>query len=78
MALRWLNTAIQALTTYRDAAQEEWPLVPGEVEAVVLEMRRAHRYWGAHRLVVKLAKKQVEPLPSESAVYRGLVCAPGS
>ncbi|HXA43758.1 MAG TPA: IS481 family transposase [Candidatus Solibacter sp.] len=47
----------------------------GEAEALVLELRRAHRYWGAHRLVVELAKKHVEPLPSESAVYRCLVRA---
>ena len=49
--------------------------MPGEVEAAVLELRRAHRYWGAHRLVVELGKKNVAPLPSESAVYRCLVRA---
>jgi transposase InsO family protein len=49
--------------------------MPGEVEAKVLEMRRTHRYWGAHRLVLELAKKGVVPLPSESAVYRCLLRA---
>jgi transposase InsO family protein len=47
----------------------------GEVEVIVLELRRTHRYWGAHRLVLELAKKEVEPLPSESAVYRCLLRA---
>src|SRR2546425_4523866 len=40
------------------------------VEAMVLEMRRAHSYWGARRIAFELARKRVEPAPSESAVYR--------
>ena len=43
--------------------------MPAEVEAMVLELRRAYRYWGARRLVLELARKGVEPMPSESAVY---------
>ena len=45
------------------------------VEVLVLEMRRAHPYWGARRIAFELARKQVEPAPSESAVYRCLVRA---
>jgi transposase InsO family protein len=45
------------------------------VEAMVLEMRRAHSYWGARRIALELARKRVEPAPSESAVYRCLVRA---
>jgi transposase InsO family protein len=45
------------------------------VEAMVLEMRRAHAYWGARRIAFELARKRVEPAPSESAVYRCLVRA---
>ena len=47
---------------------------PG-VEAMVLEMRRAHAYWGARRIAFELARKGVQPAPSESAVYRCLVRA---
>lgn len=47
-----------------------------ELEAAVLEMRRARPYWGARRLALELARKRVvEPVPSESAVYRCLVRA---
>jgi homeodomain-containing protein len=46
-----------------------------EVEAMVLEMRRAHPYWGARRIAFELARKHVEPAPSESGVYRSLVRA---
>ena len=46
-----------------------------EVEALVLELRRAHRYWGARRLVLALVRKGVDPAPSASAVYRCLVRA---
>ena len=48
---------------------------PPAVEAMVLEMRRAHAYWGARRIAFELARKGVEPVPSESAVYRCLVRA---
>ena len=49
--------------------------MPAAVEAVVLELRRSRPYWGPRRLVFELAKRQVRPLPSESAVYRALVRA---
>ena len=46
------------------------------VEAMVLEMRRSHAYWGARRIVLELGRKAVQPAaPSESAVYRCLVRA---
>src|SRR5437762_4609375 len=45
------------------------------LEAMVLEMRRAHSYWGARRIAFELTRKHVEPAPSESAVYRCLVRA---
>src|SRR5437879_4207507 len=49
--------------------------MPPEVEAMVLEMRRAHAYWGARRIAFELTRKHVESAPSESAVYRCLVRA---
>jgi len=45
------------------------------IEAMVLEMRRSHPYWGAHRIAYELEKKGVKPAPSESAVYRCMVRA---
>lgn len=47
----------------------------GEVEALVLEVRRAHRYWGARRLALELKRRGLEPAPSASAIYRCLVRA---
>ncbi|MDQ1537841.1 MAG: hypothetical protein QOE58_2234 [Actinomycetota bacterium] len=49
--------------------------MPAELEARVLEMRRAHPFWGPHRIVVELRRRAVDPLPSESGVYRCLVRA---
>src|SRR5216683_5639574 len=49
--------------------------MPPAVEAMVLEMRRSHVYWGARRIALELARKRVEAAPSESAVYRCLVRA---
>jgi transposase InsO family protein len=46
---------------------------PPEVEAMVLEMRRAHPYWGPRRIAFELARKGLGWSPSESAVYRCLV-----
>src|SRR4051812_37328611 len=42
------------------------------VEAAVLELRRQHRAWGPRRIGVELARREVEPLPSEAGVYRAL------
>jgi transposase len=36
-----------------------------EIEVRVLELRRAHRYWGARRLALELGRKKVTPAPSE-------------
>jgi transposase InsO family protein len=47
--------------------------MPATVEAMVLEMRRAHPYWGARRIAYEMARKGVEA--SQSAVYRCLVRA---
>ena len=47
--------------------------MPTDVEVVLAELRRAYPWWGPKRLVFELAKREVEPLPSESAVYRALV-----
>ena len=49
--------------------------MPAEVEARVLELRRAHPFWGPHRLLVELRRHGMEPLPSESGIYRCLVRA---
>jgi len=49
--------------------------MPAGVEVLVLEMRRAHPYWGARRIAIELTRKGVQPAPSESAVYRCLVRA---
>ena len=39
---------------------------------MVLELRRWKPYWGPRSLVLELARRQVAPVPSESAVYRCL------
>ena len=42
-------------------------------EVAVLELRRGHPWWGPRRLRFELAKRELEPVPSESAMYRCLV-----
>ncbi len=42
---------------------------------MVLEMRRARAYWGARRIAFEVARKRIQPAPSESAVYRCMVRA---
>ena len=48
-----------------------------DVVDVVLGLRRSRPYWGPRRLVLELARKGIDPVPSESAVYRALVRAGG-
>lgn len=47
----------------------------GQVEALLLELRRSRPYWGPRRLVFELAKRGATPVPSESAAYRALLRA---
>lgn len=42
-------------------------------EVLVEQLRRAHPFWGPRRIAFELGKHGVEPVPSESAVYRALV-----
>jgi transposase len=49
--------------------------MPAVVEVMVLEMRRSHPHCGARRIAYELARKHVQPAPSESAVYCCLVRA---
>jgi transposase InsO family protein len=44
-----------------------------EVEAMIVEWRRAHPTWGPRTLVSHLARQQVDPVPSRSSVHRALV-----
>ncbi len=46
---------------------------PVEVEARIVEMRRAHPGWGPRTILYHLGGEGVVPLPSRSAVYRALV-----
>lgn len=43
------------------------------IEARVVELRRLHPHWGQITIAHRLAKEQVSPLPSPSAIYRALV-----
>lgn len=44
-----------------------------DIEALVLELRRAHRGRGPRRLVHELGRRGADPVPSESGVYRRCV-----
>ena len=42
--------------------------MPAGLEARVLEMRRAHPFWGPRRILAELRRAGVDPVPSESAL----------
>jgi transposase InsO family protein len=44
-----------------------------DLEVAIARLRAGHPGWGPRRLVFELARAGVEPVPSESAVYRALV-----
>ena len=46
---------------------------PVEVEARIVEMRRAHPGWGPRTIVYHLGREGVDPVPSRSAIYRALI-----
>ncbi len=41
-----------------------------ELEARIVEWRRAHPTWGPRTIVNRLAREGIEPLPGRSSVYR--------
>jgi transposase InsO family protein len=47
--------------------------ISGELEAMVLELRRLHRHWGPLRLRHQLERIGVEAPPSHMAIYRALL-----
>lgn len=47
--------------------------IRADVEVEIARMRTAHPSWGPRRIAFELARSGVEPVPSESAVYRCLV-----
>lgn len=47
--------------------------MPAVVEVALVDLRRRHPSWGPRRLVYELARSGVEPVPSESGVYRALL-----
>jgi transposase InsO family protein len=49
--------------------------MPAEIEARVLELRRAHDEWGPIRIRHALAREEASPLPGRSSIYRALVRA---
>lgn len=47
--------------------------LPAEVEALVCELRRTHRRWGARRISHELTRRGTHPAPSHATVHRVLV-----
>jgi len=47
--------------------------MPPEVEAAIVELRRAHPGWGPRTIAYQLARKGSDPLPGRSSIYRCLV-----
>jgi transposase InsO family protein len=76
---RWLaryeNEGLEGLGNRSSRPAHSPQQMSPEVEAMVLEMRRAHAYWGARRIAFELGRKHIEQAPSESSVYRCLVRA---
>ena len=46
---------------------------PAEIEARIVEMRRAHPGWGPRTIGYHLEREGIHPVPSRSAIYRALV-----
>src|SRR6184192_2035222 len=75
LLLRYEGDGLEGLNNRSHRPAQSPHQMPAAVEAMVLEMRRSRPYWGARRIAFELARKRVEPAPSESAVYRCLVRA---
>ena len=47
--------------------------IPPEVEARIVELRRAHPTWRPRAILNRLARSNTEPLPTRSSIYRALI-----
>ena len=47
--------------------------IPAEVEARIVEMRRAHPGWGPRTIGYHLEREGMDPVPSRSSIYRALL-----
>ncbi len=46
--------------------------ISAEIDVLICEMRRRNSIWGPKRIEYELAKRKVEAMPSQSAIYRAL------
>ncbi|HEX2296105.1 MAG TPA: IS481 family transposase [Actinomycetota bacterium] len=46
--------------------------ISAELEAIICELRRQHPGWGPRRIEHQLARRGVDPMPSQSSIYRCL------
>jgi transposase InsO family protein len=70
---RYANEGFSALVD-KPSRPESCPhQMSPQIEARVVEMRRANPGWGPRTILYWLAKEGVDPLPGKSSVYRALV-----
>jgi transposase InsO family protein len=76
---RWLDRyeagGLEALADVSHRPRSCPHQMAAEVEALVLETRRRRPAWGPRRICFELARRGVDPPPSESGVYRALLRA---
>src|SRR4051794_1258982 len=70
---RYRSGGLEALADRSKRPKSSPWQVPGEIEALVCQLRREHPRWGPRRLRAELAKRQVTPLPHRSSIYRILL-----
>ena len=56
---------LAGLEDHSQRARSSPAQMPADIEALVLELRRAHRGWGPRRLVNEVGRRGVDALPSE-------------
>ena len=69
---RYEAGSLEALAEQSSRPHTSPTQIAGAVEARIVELRRHHPGWGPVHLRHQLQKEGVEPLPSESSVYRAL------
>ena len=71
--IRYSQGGLEALVDRSHRPRSFPTRMDGEVEARMHQLRVEHPYWGADRLLYRLAKEGFDPLPSRAAVSRALV-----
>ena len=70
--LKYEKSGLPGLTNHSHKPRSCSHQISAEIDVMICEMRRRNPIWGPKRIEYELAKRDIEEMPSRSAIYRAL------